>query len=385
VNIGIGGSDLGIVMAVTALAEQRRIGLGVHFVSNVDGVALQHVLDAADPETTLFVICSKTFTTLETQTNARAAREWLLEHGGKAAVAAQCVAVSTNSQAMDEFGIAPDRRFAIWDWVGGRYSVWSAVGLTVALAVGWDHFASMLAGGHALDQHFERQGNAQSLPVLLALVGIWNRNFLQTPTHAVLPYDDHLARFPAYLQQLEMESNGKSVRRSGEPVECATCPIIWGEPGSNAQHSFYQLLHQGTGGASIDFLLPAKSAIGRQAQQDLAAANCLAQAWALAFGDPSEQPGSGRSPHQHYPGSRPASLILFERLNPETLGKLIALYEHKVFVQGVIWDINSFDQWVVQLGKKLASELEGSVAKASGEDPPAIGGALARLRQLRRE
>ncbi len=202
----------------------------------------------------------------------------------------------------------------------------------------------------------------ESLPVLLALVGIWNRNFLQTPTHAVLPYDEHLARLPAYLQQLEMESNGKSVRRGGEPVECATCPIVWGEPGSNAQHSFYQLLHQGTGGASIDFLLPAKSAVGRQPQQDLAAANCLAQAWALAFGDPSEQPGTARSPHQHYPGSRPASLILFERLDPETLGKLVALYEHKVFVQGVIWDINSFDQWGVQLGKKLASELEGAVA-----------------------
>jgi glucose-6-phosphate isomerase len=287
---------------------------------------------------------------------------------------------------MDEFGIAPHRRLAMWDWVGGRYSVWSAVGLTVALAVGWEHFAAMLAGAHALDEHFERRSPAESLPVLLGLVGIWNRNFLQTPTHAVLPYDDHLARFPAYLQQLEMESNGKSVRRGGEPVECATCPIVWGEPGSNAQHSFYQLLHQGTGGASIDFLLPAKSAVGRQAQQDLAAANCLAQAWALAFGDPSERPGTARSPHQHYPGSRPASLLLFERLDPETLGKLVALYEHKVFVQGVIWDINSFDQWGVQLGKKLASELEGAVAKPGGKpDPEAIGGALGRLRQLRRD
>src|SRR5215471_19213487 len=386
VNIGIGGSDLGIVMAVTALAEQRRKGLGVHYVSNVDGVALQHVLDKCDPETTLFVICSKTFTTLETLTNARDARAWLVERGGEAAVAAQCVAVSTNHEAMDAFGIAPHRRFAMWDWVGGRYSVWSAVGLTVALAVGWKSFAAMLAGAHAFDEHFERQRNVESLPVLLALVGIWNRNFLQTPTHAVLPYDDHLARFPAYLQQLEMESNGKSVRRGGEPVECATCPIVWGEPGSNAQHSFYQLLHQGTGGASIDFLLPAKSGVGRQAQQDLAAANCLAQSWALAFGDPSEQPGGGRSPHQHYPGSRPASLILFERLDPETLGKLIALYEHKVFVQGVIWDVNSFDQWGVQLGKKLASELEGAVGTAGSKpDPQAIEGALGRLRQLRRD
>ena len=383
VNIGIGGSDLGIVMAVTALAEQRRKGLSVHFVSNVDGVALQHVLDRCDPETTLFVICSKTFTTLETLTNARAAREWLIEHGGEAAVAAQCVAVSTNHEAMDKFGIAPHRRLAMWDWVGGRYSVWSAVGLTVALAVGWENFAAMLAGAHALDEHFERRRNAESLPVLLALIGIWNRNFLQAPTHAVLPYDDHLARFPAYLQQLEMESNGKSVRRGGEPVECATCPIVWGEPGSNAQHSFYQLLHQGTGALSIDFLLPAKSGVGRQAQQDLAAANCLAQAWALAFGDPSEPEGGGRSPHQHYPGSRPNSLILFERLDPETLGKLVALYEHKVFVQGVIWDINSFDQWGVQLGKRLASQLEGALTKPSGEDPAAIAGALARLRRWR--
>jgi len=357
----------------------------VHFVSNVDGVALQHVLDRCDPETTLFVICSKTFTTLETLTNARAARAWLIEHGGEAAVAAQCVAVSTNHEAMDKFGIAPHRRLAMWDWVGGRYSVWSAVGLTVALAVGWENFAAMLAGAHALDEHFEKRRNAESLPVLLALVGIWNRNFLQAPTHAVLPYDDHLARFPAYLQQLEMESNGKSVRRGGEPVECATCPIVWGEPGSNAQHSFYQLLHQGTGAGSIDFLLPAKSGVGRQAQQDLAAANCLAQAWAFAFGDPSEpEGGSGRSPHQRYPGSRPASLILFERLDPETLGKLVALYEHKVFVQGVVWDINSFDQWGVQLGKKLASELEGAVGNASGENPAAIGGALAALRSLRR-
>ena len=360
VNIGIGGSDLGIVMAVTALAEQRLKGLGVHFVSNVDGVALQHVLDSVDPETTLFVICSKTFTTLETLTNARAAREWLIEHGGEAAVAAQCVAVSTNHEAMDEFGIAPDRRLAMWDWVGGRYSVWSAVGLTVALAVGWENFAAMLAGGHALDEHFERRGNAESLPVLLALVGIWNRNFLQTPTHAVLPYDDHLARFPAYLQQLEMESNGKSVRRSGEPVECATCPIVWGEPGSNAQHSFYQLLHQGTAGVAIDFLLPAKSGVGRQAQQDLAAANCLAQSWALAFGDPSETEGGRRSPHQHYPGNRPASLILFERLDPETLGKLVALYR----AQGV------------RPGRDLGHQLVRSVGGAAREE--------ARLRARRR-
>ena len=384
VNIGIGGSDLGIVMAVQALAEDVKPGLGVHFVSNVDGVALAHVLKRVDAATTLFVICSKTFTTLETLVNAQAARDWLLAAGGAKAVAAQCVAVSTNETAMDEFGIAPDRRLAMWDWVGGRYSVWSAVGLTVALAIGWPKFAAFLAGGAAMDEHFQRAPLASNLPVLLALIGVWNRNFLGAQTHAVLPYDEHLARFPAYLQQLEMESNGKSVRRSGEPVECETCPVIWGEPGSNAQHSFYQLLHQGTETVAIDFPLPARSAVGRQPQQDLAAANCLAQAWALAEGDPADTPGSGRSPHQRYPGSRPSSLLLFERLDAATLGKLVALYEHKVYVQGVIWDVNSFDQWGVQLGKRLASQLTGAVSgTGSGSDPVAIAGALAALR-LRR-
>jgi glucose-6-phosphate isomerase len=328
----------------------------------------------------LFVICSKTFTTLETLVNATTAREWLLAAGGKPAIAANCVAVSTNEAAMNEFGIAADRRLAMWDWVGGRYSVWSAVGLTVALAIGWPKFAEFLAGGAAIDVHFRSAPLPRNLPVLLALLGIWNRNFLESPSHAVLPYDDHLARFPAYLQQLEMESNGKSVRRGGEPVECATCPVIWGEPGSNAQHSFYQLLHQGTERVSIDFMLPARSTVGRQKQQDLAAANCLAQAWALGVGDPSETRGNHRSPHQRYPGSRPSSLLLFEQLDAMTLGKLVALYEHKVFVQGVIWDINSFDQWGVQLGKRLASELAPAVTGAGEGAPPAVAGALAALR-----
>jgi glucose-6-phosphate isomerase len=392
VNIGIGGSDLGIVMAVAALAEQRLPGLKVHCVSNIDGVGLAHVLAEADPETTLFVICSKTFTTLETLTNANAARDWLLEPGGEAAVAAQCVAVSTNAEAMDAFGIAPDKRFTIWDWVGGRYSLWSAVGLTIALAVGSEHFDAMLAGAHRMDEHFETALIDQNLPVLLALIGVWNRNFLSIPSHAVLPYDDHLVRFPAYLQQLEMESNGKSVRRGGGPVETATCPVIWGEPGSNAQHSFFQLLHQGTDIVSADFLLPAKSDVGRQAQQDLAAANCLAQVWALASGDPAGagggagggagKEGDPPDPHRRYAGNRPSSLLLFESLDPATLGKLIALYEHKVFVQGVIWDVNSFDQWGVQLGKRLASELSDAVREA-GNDPGMIAGVLERLRELR--
>jgi glucose-6-phosphate isomerase len=385
VNIGIGGSDLGIVMAVQALAEDCRRGLGVHFVSNIDGVGLAHVLARVRAETTLFVICSKSFTTLETLVNAQAVREWLLAAGGKPAVAAQCVAVSTNEAAMDEFGIAPDRRLAMWDWVGGRYSVWSAVGLTVALAVGWTNFAAFLAGAAAMDEHFRHAPLAKNLPVLLALLGVWNRNFLGAPSHAVLPYDDHLARFPAYLQQLEMESNGKSVRRGGEPVESATCPVIWGEPGSNAQHSFYQLLHQGTEHVSADFLLPARSAVGRQGQHDLAAANCLAQAWALAEGDPGDQAGAARSPHQRYPGNRSSSLLMFERLDAATLGKLVALYEHKVYVQGVIWDVNSFDQWGVQLGKRLASQLAPAVEKRTGQEPPAVAGALEALRALKRD
>jgi glucose-6-phosphate isomerase len=372
-------------MAVHALAEDVLPGLRVHFVSNVDGVALTHVLRTASPETTLFVICSKTFTTLETLVNATAAREWLLAAGGKVAVAANTVAVSTNESAMNEFGIAADRRLAMWDWVGGRYSVWSAVGLSIALAIGWPKFAAFLAGGAVIDEHFRSAPAARNLPVLLALLGVWNRNFLNAGSHAVLPYDDHLVRFPAYLQQLEMESNGKSVRRGGEPVESATCPIIWGEPGSNAQHSFYQLLHQGTEQISIDFLLPALSAVGRQDQQDLAAANCLAQAWALAEGDPSERPGAARSPHQRYPGSRPSSLLLFERLDAATLGKLVALYEHKVFVQGVIWDVNSFDQWGVQLGKRLASELTPAVGDTARSAPPAVAGAIAALRALKSE
>ncbi len=379
VNVGIGGSDLGIVMAVEALDRYRMPGLGVHFVSSVDGVQLARVLQTVDPETTLFVVCSKTFTTLETLTNARGIREWLLQRGGADAVAAQFVAVSTNHRAMDDFGVAPERRLELWDWVGGRYSVCSAVGLLVALAIGWQNFAGFLAGAHEMDEHFRSAPLNRNLPVLLALAGIWNRNFLGAANHAVLPYDDHLRRLPAYLQQLEMESNGKSVRRGGEPVECATAPVIWGEPGSNAQHSFYQLLHQGTDPVSADFLLPAGSLVDRQEQQDLAAVNCLAQAWALASGDPA---GSNADPHRDYTGNRPTSLILFRQLDPATLGKLIALYEHKVFTQGVIWDVNSFDQWGVELGKSLASGLQESGTRDAL--PPIIAPALARWRSWRR-
>ncbi len=291
---------------------------------------------------------------------------------------------------MDAFGNAADRRLALWDWFGGRYSVWSAVGLTVALAVGAAQFEVFLQGGYTMDRHFETAPLERNLPVLLALTGVWNRNFLGASNHAVLPYDDHLTRFPAFLQQLEMESNGKRVRRNGEPVETATCPIVWGETGSDAQHSFYQLLHQGTEPFSADFLLPARSGVGRQGQQDLAAANCLAQAWALAEGDAADSAGDGAAPaaaagrdgHREYPGNHPSSLIAFERLDPATLGKLVALYEHKVFVQGVIWDVNSFDQWGVELGKRLAKPLVHAVA-GEAEAPPAVAGALERLRRWR--
>ena len=371
VNIGIGGSDLGIVMAVAG-ARRAAAESDSACTSSRTSTAWrsQHVLEPVDPETTLFVICSKTFTTLETLTNARAAREWLLEHGGKAAVAAQCVAVSTNHEAMDEFGIAPDRRFAMWDWVGGRYS---RVVRGRAHRRACDRLGELRgdARGRARDGRALRAAPLGGKLARAARAGRHLEPQLpQAPTHAVLPYDEHLARFPAYLQQLEMESNGKSVRRGGEPVECATCPIIWGEPGSNAQHSFYQLLHQGTGGASIDFLLPAQ--LGRRASaaagprgRELPRAGLGARRSAIRAS--SREQGAART--STIPGAGRASLILFERLDPETLGKLVALYEHKVFVQGVIWDINSFDQWGVQLGKRLASELEGAVAKAGWQRP----------------
>jgi glucose-6-phosphate isomerase len=379
INIGIGGSDLGPVMTVEALARYRKPGLRMRFASNIDGCELADAIATSNPESTLVVVCSKTFTTLETMTNARRAREWISGALGEAAVPRHFAAVSVNRSAMDEFGVGPALRFTMWDWVGGRYSVWSSIGVTLALAVGVDHFREFLDGGRALDEHFASAPPDRNLPVLLGLIGVWNRNFLGIPSHAVLPYDQRLHRFPAYLQQLEMESNGKRVTRDGREVEYDTGAVLWGEPGSNAQHSFFQLLHQGTADVALDFLAPVQGASGWQEQQDLALANCFAQAEAFMAGQPAQEvrkqlaaAGIDRAeiralvPHKVHPGNRPSSILLFQRLDPATLGKLIALYEHKVYVQSVIWDINPFDQWGVELGKKLAEKLIPAVRDPAG-------------------
>ena len=350
VNIGIGGSDLGPVMASRALRPYWQDGMRFHSVSNIDGTQLADLKAELDPETTLFVVCSKTFTTIETMTNAKAARDWIIERLGELAVQYHFVAASTNHEAMDEFGIRSDFRFGFWDWVGGRYSLWSAVGLSLALVVGMDVFQAILAGGRRMDLHFRQARLDENMPVLLALLGIWYNNFFGAQSQAILPYDNRLERFPAYLQQLQMESSGKSVRMDGKAVRCATGMIIWGEAGNNAQHSFMQLLHQGTRLVPVDFILPAKSSGNAQAQHDLAIANCRAQAQALMEGTSDESLES----HRVHAGNRPSNTIHFEELTPEVLGQLIALYEHKVFVEGVIWGIDSFDQWGVELGKKLA-------------------------------
>jgi glucose-6-phosphate isomerase len=345
----------------------------------VDGTQLVDLTERLDPEQTLFIICSKTFTTQETMTNANAASEWLSNALGGDAVMHHFAAASTNHDAMDAFGINPNYRFGFWDWVGGRYSIWSAVGLALALVIGVDRFWALLAGGRKMDQHFRTAPVEDNMPMLLALIGAWYNNFLGAESQAILPYDNRLDRFPAFLQQLQMESSGKGVRRDGRPVTCKTGQIIWGEPGNNAQHSFYQLLHQGTRFVPVDFILPAESSGGRQWQQDLAIANCLAQAEALMDGF---EPPPGE-PYRHHPGNRPSNMILLERLTPNTLGQLIALYEHKVFVEGVIWGINSFDQYGVELGKRLASDLLPAVrglGQYEGKND-STRGLLARIRE----
>ena len=342
VNIGIGGSDLGPVMAARALRPYWKPGFRFHSVSNIDGTQLDDLIEELDPERTLFVVCSKTFTTQETMVNARAARDWIVEKLDAVAVQYHFVAASTNDEALDEFGIRSDYRFGFWDWVGGRYSVWSAVGLSLALIIGMENFTKILSGGRRMDLHFRQAPLDENMPVMLATLGVWYNNFFGAEAQAILPYTNRLDRFPAYLQQLQMESSGKSVRMDGKPVRCKTGQVIWGEAGSNAQHSFMQLMHQGTRFVPVDFLLPATS--------KLATANCSAQALALMQGTTDKNLASYRV----HAGNRPSNTIHFKKLTPETLGQLIALYEHKVFVEGVIWGINSFDQWGVELGKKLA-------------------------------
>ena len=362
VNIGIGGSDLGPVMASRALRPYWHEKMRFHSVSNIDGTQLADLTGELSAETTLFVVCSKTFTTIETMTNANVAREWIRDHLGHAAVPDHFVAASTNHEAMDAFGIRPEFRFGFWDWVGGRYSLWSAVGLSLALVVGMNTFRRLLNGGRVMDLHFRNSALDENMPVLLALIAVWYNNFFGATSQAILPYDNRLDRFPAYLQQLQMESNGKSVRVDGKRVRCDTGMVIWGEAGNNAQHSFYQLLHQGTRLIPIDFIVPLRSSGATQEQQNLALAQCLAQSEALMDGFDAE----GLEPYRVHEGNKPSSTILFPELTPEALGQLIALYEHKVFVEGVIWGIDSFDQWGVELGKKLATRLVEPVTQGSG-------------------
>ena len=383
VNIGIGGSDLGPLMVCEALRPCQRADLRPHFVSNVDAAHLVDTLATLDPARTLFIVASKTFTTQETMTNAASARAWLVERlgGDEAAVGKHFVAVSTNAKAVSAFGIDTANMFGFWDWVGGRYSLWSAIGLPIALAVGMDRFEELLGGAHAMDEHFRSAPLERNMPAVLGLIGVWYRNFLGACSHAVLPYDQHLHRLPAYLQQGDMESNGKFVRRDGTRVDHATGPIIWGEPGTNGQHAFYQLIHQGTELIPADFLAAALSQTPLGDHHEKLLANFFAQTEALAFGKTeaearAELEGQGLSgaalaalvPHKVFEGNRPTNSILYRRLDPATLGRLIALYEHKIFTQGIIWNINSFDQWGVELGKQLASRI---LPELAGPEPVA--------------
>jgi glucose-6-phosphate isomerase len=364
VNIGIGGSDLGPAMATQALAAFGHPRLRMHFVSNIDGAHIASTLNMLDAEHTIFIVASKTFTTVETLTNARTARAWLVEHLGEDAVADHFLAVSTNADEVAAFGIDTSNMFGFWDWVGGRYSVGSAIGLPLMIAIGPAAFGEFLAGMHAVDEHFRTAALERNAPVLLALIGIWYLDVLGHQTKAVLPYAQELARFPAYLQQLDMESNGKSVRADGQSVATSTGPIVWGEPGTNGQHAFYQLLHQGTRIVPVDFIGFARPNHSHHDHHDLLMANLFAQAEALAFGrdNPDE-------PHRHFAGNRPSTVILAEQLTPSILGQLIALYEHIVFVQGAIWGINSFDQWGVELGKELANRI---TPELTGEPRPEL-------------
>ncbi|MEM9619956.1 MAG: glucose-6-phosphate isomerase [Pseudomonadota bacterium] len=401
VNIGIGGSDLGPQMVVEALRPYWLNGRRAFFVSNVDGQHLADTLAEIDPETTLFIIASKTFTTQETMTNAQSAKAWFLASGaGEADIAKHFIALSTNAHAVESFGIDRENIFVFWDWVGGRYSLWSAIGLSIALQAGFESFEKLLRGGHAMDEHFRTAALRDNMPIMLALIGVWNRNFMGAASHAVLPYDQHLHRLPAYLQQADMESNGKRATSAGEAVTVKTGPVIFGEPGTNGQHAFYQLLHQGTDLVSADFIAPAISQSETGDHHPKLLSNFLAQTEALMRGKTEEEAraelaAEGRpqaeidalAAHKTFPGDRPTNSILMDKLTPETLGALIALYEHKIFVQGVIWGVNSFDQWGVELGKTLAKtilpELGGEASPASGHDA-STNGLIDRINKIRK-
>ena len=395
VNIGIGGSDLGPKMVVLALRHYAHPRLRMHFVSNVDGHDMDAALSQVDPETTLFIVASKTFTTAETMMNAQTARAWFLQHAPEDALAKHFVAVSTNTEAIKTFGIDPANMFPFWDWVGGRYSVWSAIGLPVALAVGFGYFKDFLAGAHELDEHFRTAPLEQNLPTLLALIGFWNRQFLDCASVSIAPYHQDLNRFPAYLQQLDMESNGKRVTRDGQPVDTPTCPAIWGECGTNGQHAYFQLLHQGTDVTPMDFIAALRPAHEMDNHHTALLANCFAQSEAFMKGKTAIEVRADLqaqglaaeeierlTPHKTFPGNRPSNTILMERLTPSTLGALIALYEHKTFVQGVLWDVNSFDQWGVELGKVLAKKIEAELAgePAPGQHDSSTNGLIARAK-----
>jgi len=370
VNIGIGGSDLGPLMVTEALKPYHK-NIIPHFVSNVDGTHIAETVKILNPETTLFIIASKTFTTQETMTNAESAKAWFLEKTiGKGDVAKHFVAVSTNSKAVTAFGIAPENMFVFWDWVGGRYSLWSSIGLSIACTIGYDNFKELLAGAHEVDHHFKNEPFEKNIPVILALLGVWYTNFFDAHAEAILPYDQYLHRFAAYFQQGNMESNGKSVDRNGQPVLYQTGPIIWGEPGTNGQHAFYQLIHQGTKLIPCDFIAPAVSHNQISDHHDKLLSNYFAQTEALMLGKTKEQvtkelQAAGMNqeeinfhvPYRVFSGNRPTNSILFKKLTPRTLGSLIAIYEHKIFVQGAIWNIFSFDQWGVELGKVLAKKI----------------------------
>jgi glucose-6-phosphate isomerase len=375
INIGIGGSDLGPVMVCDALTPYARPDIRMHFVSNIDGAHLMRALNKCNPETTLFIVASKTFTTQETMTNARSARDWFLQTAkDQTYIAKHFVALSTNTKAVSDFGIDTANMFAFWDWVGGRYSLWSAIGLSIAISVGMDNFEALLTGGHEMDVHFRTAPLERNMPVIMAMIGIWYNNFFHVDTHAILPYDQGMARFPAYLQQADMESNGKFICRDGNRVKYKTGPVVWGEAGTNGQHAFYQLIHQGTQMVPADFLMPVHShyQVGSHGDEHhhILFANFLAQTQAMLLGKTREEARielekqgiSGEAlerllPHKVFEGNRPTTSILFDKLTPNTLGKLIALYEHKIFVQGIIWNINSFDQWGVEYGKQIAQQI----------------------------